>query len=69
MLYTFSIATDLLSVKLTVLPLAEKDMNARGSEVAGGTWRKTKSQNKSGKLGMLKCPDALGSLVDCQMNH
>lgn len=49
MLCTFSIATDLLSVKLTVLPLAEKDMNARGSEVAGGTWRETKPQKKSGK--------------------
>jgi len=45
-LSTFSIATDLLSAKLTVLPLAEKEMNATGSEVAGGTWREKKKEEK-----------------------
>lgn len=63
-LSTFWIATDLLSAKLTVVPLAEKEMNARGSEVAGGTYReKKKPQRKSCKRDMLRSPDAQGSWV------
>lgn len=36
MLSVFQIITDRLSSRLTVLPLAEKEMKARGAEWAGG---------------------------------